>query len=239
MPTLWQMLKGKVAHHSTPVAVATAAPNAQQPVETQYYNPLNVLIGETVIKINTIDLEDKDFKIKSFREVQRFLGDKVFRYCDYRLIPTDNSTEFLLRLVPNNNPDSDQSHSVILMSYVAGFEQNEEFINGLNTNETMDEPIVDKQGNAVVDGSGDQVFDKFVRVNDVKTPWKATVITVANVNGKVAKSQSEMTYWDFWREAKDADGNDMVEFYIVELDGNHYHDIWRGAKIDANRIKVQ
>jgi hypothetical protein len=101
--------------------------------------------------------------------------------------------------------------------------------------------VVDKAGNATVDANGQQIMDTFERINKVNTPWDTTTKTTKKApdTGRVSYTAGEMQYWDFWRDAQDADGNQIAEFYWVELDQtNHYMDIWRGEKIDTNRVRA-
>ncbi len=212
MATLWDKLTKKKA----PEVI----------VENTIYNPLGVRVGESV-KINTVDLDKKNFVFKSPREVKRLIDGQKFIFADYDVQELSSKEILRIRLNPIENPDSQLTHDVVLLSPVGegcGFDKN--FYDGLLVNETFTE------GEAV-----------YWRVNDVTQPWKAVTITLQDLDhsGKIDKNEAisgELTYWDFWRETADEADNKVIEFYFVEMDGDGNFTFWVGKQIDPLRIVI-
>ena len=73
--------------------------------------------------------------------------------------------------------------------------------------------------------------------------WNAKTTTLAdkNYDGKIDTnevSKSTLTYWDFWRNTTDEGGNEVLEFYFVEMDVNGYFEFWVGQKLESSRVVV-
>lgn len=238
MATLWEILNRK--KQVTPV---NAPPT---PVETRYYNPLGLQIGNSV-KVGTLDYEDYNFVLRSIREIKSTYNGQTSKIADYDILARPVNSDAIrlrLRLVPLAEPDKDLTHDVLLLKFVADFDYDKDYHDGL---------AFDKNQGVAQEGD-----DTFWRVQDVKEPWEAKTASLADLDnsGKVDDSEvrnGSLTYWDFWRETQDADNQKVTEFYFVEMDGivhkndqgettnlegSGKFDIWRGCKIAANRIKV-
>lgn len=235
MATLFEMLTRK-KQQPTPVVQA-------QSEETKHYNPLRAKIGG-VVRINTIDLENLNFIVRSIREIRTTIDGQVFYMADYDLLARPVSgpeVKQRLRLVPNGDSDT---CDIVLLNFVADFPYDQPYHQGLSWD--------NNQGEAV---EGDA---KFWRVGDVHDPWEVETASLMDKNGDGKVDANEvrkghLTYWDFWRDTKDTDGVDIREFYIVEMDGvvkrNSQGDItktigsgqfqiWRGSQIAANRVSI-
>lgn len=73
---------------------------------------------------------------------------------------------------------------------------------------------------------------EFVRCNKLTTPYVAQIKTLAN---KI----SEISYWDFSRQAVDEAGYEYTDFVIIEKnDESGWFQLWRGQELLRNNIKV-
>lgn len=220
MATLWEILTKK---KDPPV-----------PQELQINNPLKMLVGNSIISIDSPNLSGLRFVAKGIREIGRKVDRQTHSFVDYDLIGRDlqsETTEIRLRLVPLENPDGNLTHSSVLLSLYDQFKWNEGFYSTLNN--------VEKNSPDDPDLRCDDDGSEWWRVNDATTPWEATSLFLEDLdhNGKIDINEvqhEQIVYWDFWRQIE----NESLEFLMVEMDENHFFQIWRGKEIDPNRIEV-
>lgn len=106
-----------------------------------------------------------------------------------------------------------------------------------------DNPIVELTKSDIPDLRCNDDESEWWRVNDIRTAWEAQTLYVSDVNhdGKIQANEAQvgpLTYWDFYREAE-IDGNTAIEFLFVEMDENHFFQIWRGVMIDPQRVSKE
>ena len=221
MPTLWQMLTKKKEEEEVAV-----------PVEDQHYNPLGAKIGQHV-KIDTLEMEEFDFNIRSLQAWTRHIGGEKFKHADYLLIARPiggDEVKKKVRLVPMEDPDGKMTHNVVLLNLLDEFEYDQEFHEGLD---------FDRNGGEFHEGEA-----IYYRVQDVRDPFKARIKHISDLvgDGEVEEEEvrdSTVVYWDFWRETEDDGGNTIIEFYIVEMDDDcGWFRIWVGGEIDQNRVSI-
>lgn len=210
MPTLWEILTGKV--------------KKEVPPELQIYNPLGLLIGNS-INIDTLDTEKLGFTLDSLREVKRTVENTVLKFADYLLVAKPYNADTVvcrLRLVPLAD-EAGISHKALLLKKLGDCLYDKDFHEGLAYERNQGEWT---EGEAT-----------YWRVDDVKSEWNAEVSNVVG-RGK-QRSNAKLTYWDFWRETQDEGGNTVLEFYFVEMDAESgYFEFWLGKEIDPSRVAV-
>lgn len=212
MPTLWEILTKK-----HPV---------QKPLELTIVNPLGLRIGNS-LQINTVDYENLTFSFVSLRETQRDIGDMSVFFVDYDLLarPYDGDpVGCRLRLIPEQGDNKECD--VILLHKISECGYDKGFHDGLKGQQEFVEGEV-----------------TYYRVNEMNDEWNATITTLAdkNYDGKIDTnevSKAAMTYWDFWRNTIDEGGNEILEFYFVEMDANGYFEFWVGQKLESSRVVV-
>lgn len=217
MPTLWQIL--------------TAKKKVEVPMESKFYNPLGLRIGNT-IQIDTLEFEKLSFTLIGLREVK---GETV-TFADYELLarPFDGDPVSLkLRLFPSGD-----SYKVVLLKTIGDCGYDKDFHDGLD---------FEKNKGEFVEGG-----ETYYRVDDVKTPYitKASYLSDKDGSGKVDLNEVEvkdLTYWDYWRQINEESGNTILEFFIVEMNGVVYETgsvgdgdfvFLLGQEIDLNRVIV-
>jgi len=214
MPTLWEIL--------------TKKKEVEKPLESLYYNPLELRIGN-IVKIDTVDFENLNFSLNSLREVKRKVDGNNHTFVDYAFLakPYDGDTvNRRLRIVPVENGDKGFNFDIILFNKISECGYDKPFHDGLNGQQEF------KEGE-----------DTYWRVNDLLEEWVADVAILSDEDqsGKVDVDEikySKLKYWDFWRETEDDGGSKILEFYIVEMDESGYFQFWLGHKIDASRVIV-
>lgn len=238
MGTLWQKLTRK--KYTPPPAPPEKA------AEEKVYNPMKARKGFGV-KIKTLDDEDLNYRISDLREIRLdgIVGEAGYM-TDFDILARDNNTETRkrLRFVPMNEKDGNLTHNVLLLELLTEFPYNKEYEDSLNSEEggkEVAEPVL-VNGEPQNDTNGEPLMDVFKRVNELTTPWTATVRDLSD-DGKFLETGA-LTYWDFWRDTNDVDGVGILEFYIIEMDGSKARPasgqfkIWRGREIEQNRIQV-
>ena len=228
--SFWDRLKGK-----------TPPPPPVPPVESKYYNPLKVVIGD-YIDINDIDYAGLAFEISGIMEYRRVIGGQEFFFTDYLAIAKQlNKDDVVLRVrlmpVTDPRPDNDLTHYVILLKTFDEFEYGK--FEGFEENVLNDKSGIFK----ITDDATGEKDVPFWRVNDVKSPYTAgqTIIEDKNSDGKVDSREvdsGEVKYWDYWRGTK-IEGVDMTDWVFVEMDTETgWFTILRGREIDATRIRA-
>tara|TARA_Y100000034_G_scaffold133174_1_gene197962 strand:+ start:1261 stop:1998 length:738 start_codon:yes stop_codon:yes gene_type:complete len=223
-------------------------------VESRFKNPLGKKIG-TAFTIDDPEYSDDNFRLEAIREVKRTIGDEDFYYSDYDLLSKDGDHEtnrrVRLRFCPlaDPDPDSGQTHCVLLLHTFDEFEYEEGFHKGIllgqmqDGNDWVDDPAFEG-GFCVDDESDGEVDSTFWRVNDVRGAHEATVKTVADTDGDGTAEieevkESQVIYWDYWRETKDEVGDTITDFVFVDMDEDTgYLTLWRGQEVDPNRVVV-
>jgi len=229
MPTLWEMLTKKKEPEETPL-------------ELQFQNPLQLRINATV-RLDVIDgdqdLSGLQFSVRQIREVKRTIEDEVFYFVDYDLVAREltggGMVRKRLRLIPLQDPDADQTHSVMLLNLLDEFEYHQEY------HESLD---YEKNGGEVAELNEDgTVAATWWRPEGLRDPWIAETAYIrdADSDGKVEEDEIKigtLEYRDFGRDTEDEGGNTITEWYLVEMDENGYFEIWIGKEIDPLRISV-
>jgi len=238
MGTLWEKLTKNRVEKPKKVKQQVA-----KLAEEKVHNPLNLKVNSTV-SIKTIDLEDSVFTVKGIRAIDRNENGVSHPIVDYDVASEDlsNTIKKRIRLYPMKDGNSQFSNDVILFDLLAEFPYDENYFNQLASGEVA-EPTLKADGTPEIDNDGQPVFDYFWRVNEVKSAWDAKTKYLADRNrdGEVDPSEIQygnLTYWDFYRDTKDRDDNPVQEYYLVEMDGNGYFEIWRGVKIDPSRLSA-
>jgi hypothetical protein len=204
MGTLWEKLtKTKVTPPPPPAPV--------KPEFQLKYNPLKLERGQGV-RIDTLDTDGLDFNVTNVREVRRKLDGESYPIVDYDLLARPIGKPEVrkrLRLVPVEDADKGHDYDAILLNFVDKFPYDKGYHDGLAFDQNQ--------------GEAQEGDDKFWRVNDVHDSWTATTFTV--LPGHSTPKQGRLEYWDFWRKTKDADERDVTEFYDVDLEEPHQHNL--------------
>jgi hypothetical protein len=127
-----------------------------------------------------------------------------------------------LRVVPN----SAGAHDSLLLRLHDEFAFAENFLGVLK----------DPSGILDVTEDNSGVTDTFGRINDLRDPYEAAVMVVAETtsDGKVPPGKTssvKLEYWDFWRAIDIGGGNTAKEFLFVEMNSDTgWFQIWRGRE---------
>lgn len=211
MPTLWEML--------------TKPKPVEIPLELQYYNPLKLRIG-VCVKVDTLDYEKLTFTLRSIKEYTRKLGGVKHQFVDYNLVaqPLEGGPVFLtLRLIPEEDSADGTTHSVILLEKISDCGYDKTFHEGLVNDTFIEEDAT------------------YWRVNEATSEWTADVVELSlnSKKNKVTAKNSSVDYWDFWRTTKDVADQDVLEFYIVEMNkSDGFFTFLMGPKVNSERIGV-
>ena len=225
MPTLWEMLTKKKTEEE------------ETPLELQFQNPLQLRIGATV-KLDVLDgdedLSGLNFEVRQIREVKRTIEGQTFYFADYdllgRALTGGGEVRKRLRLIPLEDPEAEQTHSVLLLNLLDEFGYDQPFEEGLAYDRNNGEF---REGDAM-----------YWRPDGIKEPWEAETAYIrdADSDGKVEEDEIKiggLRYWDFGRDTEDEAGNTVTEWYLVEMDtGNGYFEIWIGTEINPVRVSV-
>jgi hypothetical protein len=219
--TLWEMLLDKL----------------KGPLEFQYYNPLRARIGSAVT-LDEMAWRDLNFFVLSITEYKRTIGPQEFRFVDYTLVARPlggDKVVVRLRLMPVDDPEqaAGVTHHVLLLQ----LEDDLPYDKGLHQ-------VVNDDTMRFQVREDDKVQAEYTRLNDVRSPYKAELAIVRDVNldKHVTRDEIEkrhVEYWDYWREVPDEAGQPRREFLFVEMDGeNGWFQIWKGSEIDPRRVMV-
>ena len=207
--------------------------------EEKYLNPLDAKLGD-VVSLDVLDWREFDFTVSQFRVVTRLIGGREFPFVDYYLLhrglDNEDETRCLLRYIPLDEPDPDsgQTHTVLLLKPQDEFEHDEEVVKTLKADSgyTYFTPI---KGGGPEDYN-EQVFP--TRVNDIHLPYDCQVDVVKDENhdGEVGEDEVEshkLTLWDFWRTVSAEGGEDTTEYLYVEVDQEDgWTELFVGEEVD-------
>jgi hypothetical protein len=207
------------------------------PLEFQYYNPLRARIGSAVT-LDDVEWRDLNFSVQSILEYKRTIGPVEFRFVDYTLVARPVGGEKVLvrlRLMPVDDPEqaAGVTHHVLLLQ----LEDDLPYDKGLHQ-------VVNDDTMRFQVREDDKVLAEYTRLNDVRTPYRAAVTIVRDVNldKQVTRDEIEkrrVEYWDYGREIPDEAGQPRREFLFVEMDGeNGWFQIWKGREFDPRRVVV-
>jgi hypothetical protein len=207
------------------------------PAELRYFNPLKARIGVSVT-IDTVELRDLNFFLQEIREYRRRIGPQEFTFVDYSLLARplhgdDVAIRLRLNPVPDKQRSAGKEYNVLMLSLEDEMEYSKEFEKLLN----------DKSGLFQIREDG-EVKEEFTRMYGLKTPYKATVsyLRDINQNHKVERDEIdtlELKYWDYSRQIADQAGQSVEEYLFVEMDGETgWIQMWRGTEMDPNKVMV-
>jgi len=196
-----------------------------------FANPLDLRVGSAVevAYANGPEFADYDFTVQEIREYTRTISGQEFRFTDYVLrgvnkksFDADDVVTARLRVVPNQAG----GHDSLLLRVYDEFGFAEDFLEVLKDTTGVFEVRDDKSG----------ATDTFTRINDLREPYEAAVLIVAETtpDGKAANGKASplrLEYWDYWRDADIGDGNTAKEFVFVEMNSDTgWFQIWRGRE---------
>src|SRR5215471_11555527 len=196
-----------------------------------FANPLDLRVGSAVevAYANGPEFADYDFSVQEIREYTRTISGQEFRFTDYVLrgvnkksFDADDVVTARLRVVPNLAG----GHDSLLLRVYDEFGFAEDFLGVLRDTTGVFEVKDDKSG----------ATDTFTRINDLREPYEAAVLIVAETtpDGKAANGKASplrLDYWDYWRDADICGGNTAKEFVFVEMNSDSgWFQIWRGRE---------
>jgi len=217
--TLWEMLMERLHKEG---GIGAGIPFA---------NPLDLRVGSAVevAYANGPEFADYDFSVQEIREYTRTISGQEFRFTDYVLrgvnkksFDADAVVTARLRVVPNQAG----GHDSLLLRVYDEFGFAEDFLGVLRDTTGVFEVKDDKSG----------ATDTFTRINDLREPYEAAVLIVAETtpDGKAANGKASplrLDYWDYWRDADICGGNTAKEFVFVEMNSDSgWFQIWRGRE---------
>jgi hypothetical protein len=214
MPTLFQILKDKIAGKPQ-----------KQSEGPQIYNPINAKVG-CAVTIDDLDFRGNNFFVKEVYELDATMGGKSFKTADYVLQanPLQGDTITVrLRVCPAEAGSSGLPFRTLVLSLYDELEYNE----GLHN------VVKDDSKKFVVDDEKTGAHEEYWRVNDVGTPYSATITTTLPIPGS-----NKIEYWDYSRMTK-VDGVEMEQFLFVEMNTDSgYFQIWRGSEVNPEQVMV-
>lgn len=207
------------------------------PAELRYFNPLKARIGVSVT-IDTVELRDLNFFLQEIREYRRRVGPKEFTFVDYSLLARPlhgDDVSVRLRLNPVSDPQrsAGKEYNVLMLRLDDEMEYSKEFEELLN----------DKSGLFQI-REDDVVKEEFARMYGLKSPYKATVSYLRDINQdhQIERDEIdtlELKYWDYSRQITDEAGQPVEEYLFVEMDGETgWIQIWRGSEMDPQKVIV-
>lgn len=213
-------------------------PDPPPPVpEEEVFNPYKARVGSTVLTIDVLGLREYTFKVTEIREHKLDYGAKKFHFTDYLCQSTLGSgdpVEVIVRVYVSEMKG--REHQVLVLKHWDTVAYDPDFRAMLD----------DDRFDTTVD---DKIEASFWRINDVKTPYKVRVTTVAKNGDATTKDSQEAHFWDWWRDAKDEGGTEFKEFFFVNWDEDGKDDgaadkntgnfeIWRGEEVIPSRVSL-
>lgn len=219
--TLWQKFKSWLGFKPQVEAIAA--------IEDQHYNPLKIKIGNSTLRVDTLEFRKYTFIVEKMQAYKLDFGKKSFAFTDYWCrsanLQEGDSIKIKIRVYPHDTPGRDLQTLV--------FQQWDE----LDYDEEFKLLLEDQQFNTMVD---EEIEASFWRINGVKTPYKAQTNDLTKEGDAVEAQTGETWYWDYWRETTDEGGTPFKEFLFVEWDKSDTGKfvIWRGEEVTQTRISV-
>jgi hypothetical protein len=205
--------------------------------ELRIYNPFKVKVGQGM-SINSIDLRNKQFKVYSIRENNRFIGGVNYQSVDYDLLAVGEKTgNIRVRVTPMEHPDpaSGLTHNVVVLSLYYSCGHQEGIESGLNSG------VNAGTGEFEIDWNGKR---KYFRINNLRGPCKIGVKVLQDLdgNGQIDSDEvreSTVEYWDYNTELLDEASQKYVELLFVERNtSDGWWQIWRGSEVDPDRVSI-
>ncbi len=218
--TLWEMLQARIhgQNHLNGSAIAFA-----NPLDLRAGSPLRMAFA------NGPEFADYDFTVQEIREYTRRISGQDFTFTDYVLrgvnkktFDADQGMTARVRVVPNQAG----AHDALLLRLADEFAFAEDFLAVVKDDTGIFETKDDESGAA----------ETFTRINDLRSPYEAAVLVVAETtaDGKAPPSKTtivKLEYWDYWRDAAIGGGKTAKEFLFVEMNSDTgWFQIWRGRE---------
>ncbi len=215
------------------------------PLELQHYNPLKAKIGCTVFFDSDPSLKGINFVIEKISVYETQISGKKHYHTDYHLkgvtLDRVKPIRYRLRLIPDSDATNKLGSSLQLLSMYHEMEFDKDFYDGVLCSESKIFDINE-------DDAGNDLPEpwRYWRVGEFSTPnpyfARITVLSDKDGNGIVEQEELEyydIEYWDYSREATDANGQTSIEFLDVEMGKkNHYFTFFRGREILASQVFV-
>lgn len=216
----------------------------KKPLELQYYNPLQAKVGCTVSFSCDPEIDGINFVIEKIGVCNHNHSNyKDVVHVDYYLrgvtINQDKPMRFRLRLLPDDDQTNELKCKIMLLKLFDQMEWDETFYESTLCNESGEFDInYDEQGQALTEPN------RYWRIDDVKTPYEAKVVLLADKDqdGTVESQELEyhnIKYWDYHRDTVDFNNNAFREFLIVEMNQkSHFFQFLKGKELNAFQVTV-
>lgn len=207
------------------------------PSELLYYNPLKARVGVSMT-IDTVELRELNFFLQEIREYRRRIGPQEYTFVDYSLLARplggdDVAVRLRLNPIADTQRSGGREYHVLMLRLDDEFEYTKDFENLLN----------DPSGLFQV-RENDVVTEEFERMHGLKSPYRATVSYLRDINQnhhieRDEIDRLELKYWDFSRQIKDEADQPLDEYLFVEMDGTTgWIQIWRGSELNPQKVIV-
>jgi hypothetical protein len=144
-----------------------------------------------------------------------------------------------LRLIPDQDINNKIGCKVLFLHHYDEMEWNEEFYdNVLNNEYGIFDVNYDDEGNELAEAR------RYWRVEDILDPYKARVAILSDKDGDGTIEDKEFecydfTYWDYWRDTTDVNGQSLREYLMVEMKNKtRYFTFLRGEEIAAYQVTM-
>lgn len=216
----------------------------QRPMELRYPNPLGAKIGCTVSFKHDTEISGISFVIEKIAICTTIIRSKSFVCTDYYIkgvtLERDKPYRYRLRLTPDADESNELRCKVQLFKLYDEMEWDEAFYKDV-LGHTGGEIDVNYDDN----GAELPEPNRYWRIEDVLTPYKAKITLLSDKDGDGEVEESELEkydieYWDYHREYDDATtGVATKEYLLVEMNSkSHYFSFLRGKDLDAFQIVV-
>lgn len=227
--TVWEIIMGRNIKDMTPL-------------ELQYHNPLQAVVGVSVSFAHDINLSGINFFLEAIDVYETKVGKKKFYFTDYLLKGVTLSEKKPVRLRLRITPDSDVETGFRYQIYKRYFEMewDQSFHDDvLNSGSGIFEVNQDDDGNEL-----EQPLS-YSRIGNVTDPYQArkTGMKDENNSGSIDDDElehSKVTYWDYSRETTNPETEQkFMEYLDIEMDDKtKYFTFYRGTDILAYQITV-
>jgi hypothetical protein len=204
---------------------------------------LGAKVGCTVSFDHEPEIKGINFVIERISVYETRIKFQKYYHTDYHLkginLDMDRSLQLRLRLIPDQDINNKIGCKVLLLHHYDEMEWNEEFHdNVLNNEHGIFDVNYDDEGNELAEAR------RYWRVEDVLDPYKARVAILSDKNGDGTIEDKELechdfTYWDYWRDTTDVNGQPFREYLTVEMKNKtRYFIFLRGEEIVAYQVTV-